>query len=45
MKKIICIAIVGILTLIGIKSLDHGGRTDSQGGHHDRKKGTYHYHR
>lgn len=25
-------------------ALAHGGRTDSQGGHHDRQNGGYHYH-
>lgn len=29
---------------ISFYSMAHGGRTDSQGGHHDRKNGGYHYH-
>jgi hypothetical protein len=27
-----------------LSALSHSGRTDSRGGHHDRKNGGYHYH-
>lgn len=31
--------------VIGVEELSHGGGLDACGGHWDRKKGTYHYHR
>ena len=31
--------------LLPLTVLPHGGGLDSQGGHNDRKRGTYHYHR
>lgn len=33
-----------ILFFLSIPLFAHGGRTDSNGGHHDRKNGGYHYH-
>ncbi|MFL3659218.1 MAG: YHYH domain-containing protein [Opitutales bacterium] len=35
-----------ILLLLGLTQVvfSHSGRTDSKGGHWDRKAGTYHYH-
>ena len=34
-----------VFSLLGIVHLSgHSGRTDSKGGHHDRKNGGYHYH-
>ena len=30
---------------LAIEELSHGGGLDACGGHWDRKKGTYHYHR
>jgi len=44
-KKILIFTALGILTVIGVTALQHGGRTDSWGGHNDHKRGTYHYHR
>lgn len=39
--------ILGIIALAFVPSTlhAHSGRTDSSGGHHDRKNGGYHYHR
>ena len=33
--------VIGMVSL----ALAHGGGLDAQGGHHDRKSGTYHFHR
>ncbi len=48
MKKSIILALIALLTInTSLTSLvfSHSGRTDSQGGHWDRKYGTgYHYH-
>lgn len=45
MKKITSISILLCLTtLIQINLYAHGGRTDSKGGHYNRKTGEYHYH-
>ena len=33
-----------LLTQVCFLSFAHSGRTDSNGGHHDRKTGEYHYH-
>jgi len=46
MKRIVCVILV-IMTLVlcgNLAALAHPGRTDAQGGHWDRKNGTYHYH-
>ena len=40
--KFIITVILSILFLLSASA--HGGRTDKQGGHHDRKNGGYHYH-
>ena len=42
MKKLIGILIIGLMMCM--LTFGHSGRTDSNGGHWDRKKGTYHYH-
>ena len=45
MKKSIIIAIVTILLVaITATALAHPGRTDSNGGHYNRKTGEYHKH-
>lgn len=36
--------LIGVLTLYTNLSFAHSGRTDGQGGHHDRKNGGYHFH-
>lgn len=33
-----------LLLLISLMSFAHPGRTDADGGHYNRKNGTYHYH-
>lgn len=40
------LGLVGLLAFLGVPlaSLTHGGRTDSLGCHHDRKRGGYHCH-
>lgn len=38
------LAIALILSVVPTPALSHAGRTDSSGGHWDRKAGTYHYH-
>lgn len=30
--------------IVAITAYSHSGGTDSEGGHHDRKRGTYHFH-
>lgn len=42
----LCHHIVAIVTILGFagSTVAHPGRTDANGGHHDRKAGTYHYH-
>jgi hypothetical protein len=42
MKRLIVIVLA--FFLIPSLSFSHSGRTDSQGGHHNRKTGGYHYH-
>ncbi len=42
MKKIIAVMLTLLLSAIFVYS--HSGRTDSKGGHLDRKTGKYHYH-
>ena len=42
MSRNLAAIIVG--TLACLLALGHGGRTDSSGGHNDRKNGGYHYH-
>lgn len=41
--KILCIGLIA-LSVVFLTSLDHSGRTDSNGGHNCTKTGTYHYH-
>ena len=33
-----------LFTLVSLLAFAHPGRTDANGGHYDRKNGTYHYH-
>jgi len=42
--KTLLIGGIGLLLLIG-QAFAHGGGLDSNGGHHNRKTGEYHYHR
>ena len=42
MKRIICLVLIFIL--VATSSYAHSGRTDSSGGHYNRKTGEYHYH-
>lgn len=42
MKKVILLVL--LLSLFSAAAQAHSGRTDSRGGHHDRKNGGYHYH-
>ncbi len=42
MKRLIVIVLAFVL--IPSLSFSHSGRTDSQGGHYNRKTGGYHYH-
>ena len=45
MKKVIAISVLFILVAFySLISYAHSGRTDSRGGHHNRKTGGYHYH-
>lgn len=45
MKKVVSLFIVlGIICTMQILSFAHSGRTDSNGGHYNRKTGVYHYH-
>ena len=41
----ICVALATAALLLPANAFGHGGGLDSQGGHYDRKRGTYHYHR
>ncbi len=43
MKRILT-TFVAILFVCSLAALAHPGRTDSKGGHNDRKNGGYHYH-
>ena len=38
------LVILTILMFTAVYAYTHSGRTDSNGGHHDRKNGGYHYH-
>ncbi len=38
------IFLIFTLIILSIPIFAHSGRSDSQGGHHDRKNGGYHYH-
>ena len=38
-------AILALLGMFAFASFGHGGGLDASGGHHDRKRGGYHYHR
>lgn len=42
MKRTLLLFILG-LSITG-PAFSHSGNTDSKGGHHDRKRGGYHYH-
>ena len=44
MKKRILALIVILLVTFPLMVLAHSGRTDSNGGHYNRKTGEYHYH-
>ena len=44
MKKRILALIVILLIAFPLLVLAHSGRTDSNGGHYNRKTGEYHYH-
>lgn len=41
---IILLAILLCMYYLCVCTTAHGGRTDSNGGHHDRSDGSYHYH-
>ena len=41
---LLCGIVAVTLALILYSAFSHSGRTDSRGGHHNRKTGTYHYH-
>ena len=44
-RALLIIYLIFLIGLIGIVSVfAHSGRTDANGGHWDRKNGTYHYH-
>lgn len=43
-KRSICLVLVLLLALSASPGLAHPGRTDANGGHHNRKTGGYHYH-
>lgn len=43
MKRILAL-VIAILVSLSIVTLAHPGRTDSNGGHYNRKTGEYHYH-
>ena len=43
-KRILCVYILLTMLATPLNGLAHSGRTDSNGGHWDRKRGTYHYH-
>ena len=38
------LVILSFLLFSAVVTYTHSGRTDSQGGHYNRKTGTYHYH-
>jgi hypothetical protein len=38
------LTLIFVLVALPCSTLGHGGRTDSRGGHHDRKNGGYHFH-
>lgn len=42
--KIITLVLAAILAVASISAIAHGGRTDSQGCHNDKKAGTRHCH-
>ena len=42
MRKICCVSVMLVFLLTGVVA--HSGRTDANGGHWNRKTGTYHYH-
>jgi len=44
MKRIIVVCIVCIIICLPTFCYPHSGRTDSNGGHYNRKTGDYHYH-
>ncbi len=44
MKKRILALVVILLIVFPLLVLAHSGRTDSNGGHYNRKTGEYHYH-
>lgn len=44
MKRVVCAVLAALLLLLPLTALAHNGRTDSNGGHHDRSTGEYHYH-
>jgi len=45
MKKVFfCLLILAVFTFSSSIAHPHSGRTDSQGGHYNRKTGGYHYH-
>lgn len=39
------LALAAAVLFLPSTAFGHGGGLDSQGGHYDRKRGTYHYHR
>ena len=41
----LCLGWVGAESLLSVEAVAHGGGLDRCGGHHDRKRGTYHRHR
>jgi hypothetical protein len=42
--KIITLALVAVLVATSVSAFAHGGRTDKQGCHNDKKAGTRHCH-
>lgn len=42
--KIICLLFAAVLALTSVTASAHGGRTDKEGCHNDRKAGTRHCH-
>ena len=44
-KNVVSAFVSMALLLPPVYAFGHGGGLDSQGGHYDRKRGTYHYHR
>ena len=43
-KYLLCLLVLIFTLLTAVNGMAHSGRTDKNGGHWDRKKGTYHYH-